>query len=106
MVLRARPDFYIERGTLSLRASEVRLVGLGELLAALERLKRLLAAEGIFATDRKQPLPFLPTLHRADHRPGQRGRARRRRERAAAAARRRGSGSRTWPFRARPPRSR
>jgi exodeoxyribonuclease VII large subunit len=61
VVLRARPDFYIERGTLSLRASEVRLVGLGELLAALERLKRLLAAEGIFAADRKQALPFLPT---------------------------------------------
>jgi exodeoxyribonuclease VII large subunit len=61
VVLRARPDFYIERGTLSLRASEVRLVGLGELLAALERLKRLLGAEGIFAADRKRRLPFLPT---------------------------------------------
>jgi exodeoxyribonuclease VII large subunit len=61
VVLRARPDFYIERGTLSLRASEIRLVGLGELLAALERLKRLLAAEGIFAANRKQALPFLPT---------------------------------------------
>jgi exodeoxyribonuclease VII large subunit len=61
VVLRARPDFYIERGTLSLRASEVRLVGLGELLAALERLKRLLAAEGIFAADRKRALPFLPS---------------------------------------------
>jgi exodeoxyribonuclease VII large subunit len=61
VVLRARPDFYIERGTLSLRASEIRLVGLGELLAALERLKRLLAAEGIFATDRKRALPFLPS---------------------------------------------
>jgi exodeoxyribonuclease VII large subunit len=61
VVLRARPDFYIERGTLSLRASEIRLVGLGELLAALERLKRLLAAEGIFATARKRPLPFLPS---------------------------------------------
>ena len=54
VVLRARPDFYIERGTLSLRASEIRLVGLGELLAALERLKRLLAAEGLFAADRKR----------------------------------------------------
>jgi exodeoxyribonuclease VII large subunit len=60
VVLRARPDFYIERGTLSLRASEVRLVGLGELLAALERLKRLLGAEGVFSADRKRPLPFLP----------------------------------------------
>jgi exodeoxyribonuclease VII large subunit len=60
VVLRARPDFYLERGTLSLRASEIRLVGLGELLARLDQLKRLLAAEGLFASDRKRPLPFLP----------------------------------------------
>jgi exodeoxyribonuclease VII large subunit len=60
VVLRARPDFYLERGTLSLRALEVRQVGLGELLARLEALKRLLAAEGLFALDRKRPLPFLP----------------------------------------------
>src|SRR4051794_18929409 len=44
VVLRARPDFYLERGTLSLRASEVRQVGLGELLARLDQLKRMLAA--------------------------------------------------------------
>ncbi len=60
VILRARPDFWIERGTLSLRATQVRLVGLGELLAAVERLKRLLAAEGVFALDRKRRLPFLP----------------------------------------------
>jgi exodeoxyribonuclease VII large subunit len=60
VVLRARPDFYVERGTLSLRATDIRLVGLGELLARLEQLKRLLAAEGLFATDRKRALPFLP----------------------------------------------
>jgi exodeoxyribonuclease VII large subunit len=60
VVLRARHDFYLERGTLSLRATEVRQVGLGELLARLEALRRLLAAEGLFAGDRKRPLPFLP----------------------------------------------
>jgi exodeoxyribonuclease VII large subunit len=60
VVLRARPDFYVERGTLSLRATEIRQVGLGELLAQLERLRRVLAAEGLFAADRKRPLPFLP----------------------------------------------
>ena len=60
VVLRARPDYYIERGTLSLRATEIRQLGLGELLARLEALKRLLAAEGLFAADRKRPLPFLP----------------------------------------------
>jgi exodeoxyribonuclease VII large subunit len=60
IVVRARPDFYLERGTLSLRATEVRQVGLGELLARLEALRELLAAEGLFAPDRKRPLPFLP----------------------------------------------
>ncbi len=60
VVLRARPDFYLERGTLSLRASDIRQVGLGELLARLEQLKRLLAAEGLFAAEHKRRLPFLP----------------------------------------------
>jgi exodeoxyribonuclease VII large subunit len=60
VVLRARPDFWLERGTLSLRAAEIRPVGLGALLARLEHLKRVLAAEGLFATDRKRPLPFWP----------------------------------------------
>jgi len=60
VIVRARPDYYIGRGTLSLRATEVRPVGIGELLARLDQLKRLLAAEGLFATDRKRPLPFLP----------------------------------------------
>jgi exodeoxyribonuclease VII large subunit len=60
VVLRARPDFYLERGTLSLRATEIRPVGLGELLARLEQLKRVLAAEGLFAAEHKKRLPFLP----------------------------------------------
>ncbi|HEY1487254.1 MAG TPA: exodeoxyribonuclease VII large subunit, partial [Micromonosporaceae bacterium] len=45
---------------LSLRADEVRQVGLGELLARLEQLKKLLAAEGLFDPRRKRRLPFLP----------------------------------------------
>ena len=60
IVIRARPDFYLERGSLSMRATEVREVGLGELLARLEALRKLLAAEGLFAADRKQAVPFLP----------------------------------------------
>ncbi|TAM88701.1 MAG: exodeoxyribonuclease VII large subunit, partial [Jatrophihabitans sp.] len=60
IVLRARPDFWLERGTLSLRAAEVRAVGLGALLARLEQLRRVLAAEGLFAPERKRPLPFWP----------------------------------------------
>lgn len=60
VVLRARVDYFLGRGTLSLRAVELRAVGVGELLARLERLKQLLAAEGLFAAARKRPLPFLP----------------------------------------------
>ena len=57
VVVRARPDYWLERGTLSLRATEIRPVGLGELLARLEALKKLLAAEGLFSDDRKKRLP-------------------------------------------------
>ncbi|MDQ3464947.1 MAG: exodeoxyribonuclease VII large subunit [Actinomycetota bacterium] len=60
VVLRARPDFYLGRGSLSLRATEIRPVGIGELLARLEKLKKLLAAEGLFDIGRKRQLPFLP----------------------------------------------
>jgi exodeoxyribonuclease VII large subunit len=60
IVVRARPDYYVGRGQLSLRATEVRPVGVGELLARLERLKRVLHAEGLFAPERKRPVPFLP----------------------------------------------
>ncbi|MFD9522602.1 exodeoxyribonuclease VII large subunit [Streptomyces sp. NPDC059979] len=62
VVLLAKPEWYAPRGQLSLRATEIRPVGIGELLARLERLKRSLAAEGLFALDRKKPLPFLPQL--------------------------------------------
>ncbi len=61
VVLHAKPEFYPARGTLSLRADEIRQVGLGELLARLEKLKKLLAAEGLFDRARKRRPPFLPT---------------------------------------------
>ncbi|MCP2253130.1 Exodeoxyribonuclease VII large subunit [Prauserella aidingensis] len=60
VVVHARPSFWLGRGTLSLRASEIRAVGIGELLARIERLRKLLAAEGLFAGERKRRLPFLP----------------------------------------------
>jgi exodeoxyribonuclease VII large subunit len=60
VVVWARPDFNTARGSFSLTALEIRTVGIGELLARLERLRRSLAAEGLFAADRKRPLPFLP----------------------------------------------
>jgi exodeoxyribonuclease VII large subunit len=60
ILVHAKPEFYPARGSLSLRADEVREVGLGELLARLEQLKKLLAAEGLFDPRRKRRLPFLP----------------------------------------------
>jgi exodeoxyribonuclease VII large subunit len=60
VVLHARPAFYPARGTLSLRADEVRQVGLGELLARIEQVKKLLRAEGLFDPARKRRPPFLP----------------------------------------------
>jgi exodeoxyribonuclease VII large subunit len=62
IVAYARVNWYAVRGTLSLMAREIRQVGLGELLARLEQLKNLLAAEGLFASERKRELPFLPQM--------------------------------------------
>ncbi|WP_343043559.1 exodeoxyribonuclease VII large subunit [Nocardioides piscis] len=60
VVVHARPSFYPNRGTFSLQAREIRMVGIGELLAQLERRRQLLAAEGLFAPELKRDLPFLP----------------------------------------------
>ena len=55
-----RPDLYEARGDFRLRALSVERWGLGDHLAALERLKRKLADEGLFAVERKRALPRLP----------------------------------------------
>src|SRR5256885_4029918 len=55
-----RPELYAARGELRLRALSLEHFGLGDHLAALERLKTKLADEGLFAAERKRPLPFLP----------------------------------------------
>ena len=62
VVIQAKPSFYPNRGTLSLYARDIRMVGLGELLARLERRRQLLAAEGLFDAALKRRLPFLPQL--------------------------------------------
>ncbi len=62
VLVHAKPDFYLNRGTLSLNAVEIRAVGVGELLARIERLKVLLGQEGLFDPARKKPLPFLPAV--------------------------------------------
>jgi len=60
VVLCGKPSFYTGRGSFSLRVSEIRAVGIGELLARIERLRRLLDAEGLFDARLKRPIPFLP----------------------------------------------
>jgi exodeoxyribonuclease VII large subunit len=60
VVIWARPDFNANRGSFALAALEIRAVGVGELLARLERLRRQLASEGLFSAERKRVLPFLP----------------------------------------------
>ena len=60
VVTRVKPVFWERRGTLNLRAEEVHVAGLGDLLARIEQTRRRLAEEGLFAAERKKPLPFLP----------------------------------------------
>src|SRR6184192_4347253 len=55
-----RPELYEARGEFRLRALSLERFGLGDHLAALERLKRKLAAEGLFAAERKRALPVWP----------------------------------------------
>ena len=60
VIVYGRPEFYTGRGQLQIRAREIRPVGRGALLEEIERVRALLQAEGLFAAERKRPLPFLP----------------------------------------------
>ena len=62
VVVHVKPVFWTRRGTLQLQAREIRPVGVGDLLARIEHLRRVLAAEGLFDASRKRPLPFLPQV--------------------------------------------
>ena len=55
-----RPELYEQRGEFKLRALTIERFGVGAHLASLERLKAILAAEGLFSESRKRPLPLLP----------------------------------------------
>jgi len=57
-----RPQLYEQKGDFHLRVLTIERFGLGAHLAALERLKQQLAAEGLFAAERKRPLPRIPKL--------------------------------------------
>ena len=56
-----RPELWAARASFQLRARSLEPVGLGDVLARLERLRRKLAGEGLFAAERKRALPFLPS---------------------------------------------
>jgi len=60
VVVEGRVTVYAPRGRLQLVAEGVLDIGRGELLAALERLKVALAAEGLFDPAQKKPLPREP----------------------------------------------
>ena len=60
VIVHVRPQYFFQRGQLQLQILEVRPVGIGALLAQLERLRGILQAEGLFDPTRKRPLPFLP----------------------------------------------
>jgi exodeoxyribonuclease VII large subunit len=60
VVLYAKGSWYTKNGSYTLSAREIRQVGVGELLARLEALKTMLAAEGLFDLENKVALPLLP----------------------------------------------
>jgi len=62
VVIHAKPQWWQRSGDLQMVGDQARAVGVGDLLARIEALKAALAAEGLFAQDRKVPLPFIPRL--------------------------------------------
>ncbi|HSQ65724.1 MAG TPA: exodeoxyribonuclease VII large subunit [Polyangiaceae bacterium] len=58
--LRGRPAFWSARGRLQFAGDRLELAGRGAILEAIERLKEKLAAEGLFAPERKRSLPKDP----------------------------------------------
>jgi len=60
VIAQVKADWWTRKGTMQFKVLQIRAVGLGELMARLEALRATLAAEGLFDTERKKPLPFLP----------------------------------------------
>ena len=60
VVIHGKPNFFTQRGSFSLRVTEIRHVGAGELLARIEELRHRLAGEDLFDPARKRRLPYLP----------------------------------------------
>ncbi len=60
VVVTGRISVYEVRGTYQIDVASLKPLGAGELQLAFERLKEKLAAEGLFAAERKKPLPEYP----------------------------------------------
>lgn len=60
VIVQVKLEYWSGNGQLQWRARQLQPVGEGALLRQLEALKKTLAAEGLFAAERKRPLPFLP----------------------------------------------
>ena len=61
VVLRGRVTVYEDRGELQISAEYIEPKGAGSLQLAFEQLKAKLEAEGLFAAERKKPIPSLPS---------------------------------------------
>jgi len=61
VVVRGRVTIYEDRGELQISAEYIEPKGAGSLQLAFEQLKAKLEAEGLFAAERKKPIPNLPS---------------------------------------------
>ena len=61
VVVRGRVTVYEERGELQISAEYIEPKGAGSLQLAFEQLKAKLEAEGLFAAERREPIPSLPS---------------------------------------------
>ena len=61
VVVRGRVTIYEDRGELQIAAEYIEPKGAGSLQLAFEQLKAKLEAEGLFAAERKKPIPTLPS---------------------------------------------
>jgi exodeoxyribonuclease VII large subunit len=61
VIVRGRVTVYEDRGELQLSAEYIEPKGAGSLQLAFEQLKAKLEAEGLFAAERKKPIPTLPS---------------------------------------------
>src|SRR5215470_12244565 len=61
VTVRGTISVYEQRGEYQIYVEKIEPVGLGALQLAFDQLKKRLEAEGLFAAERKKPLPLLPS---------------------------------------------